>query len=295
MTLSFLQKILTAKLLSSLALLLVIAHLVLYHFRLDSLPLSMQWDSGSDEPNPRRMSIGVDEELLQTYLPMNPLIDSLLYKEYGLKSGWISDEPVQFENLNYVRKTVQIPKNFAFTLFNIDLKNVLMAHQWEILNVREQMKSGDVHMDIGRDNVIYQRIDFIINKRVQPHGKEFSIIVSGFGLKYDELTKKFIELPENITLVVPQGQGFSKIIEHEAVKSGKQVIPRVPESPIVFYLEDAPDARAVKQSLYSVLENAPNGAVLVCYEKESTLDVLSNELGDLVKRGYRLRGYKSRY
>lgn len=283
------------KLLSAVTLLLVIAHLTVYHFRLDSLPVSVEWSSGSDGPNPRRMSIGVDEDLLQTYLSMNPLIDSLLYKEYGLKSGWITDEPVQFENLNYIRKTVQIPKNFAFTLFNIDLKNLLETYQWEILNVREQMKSGDVHMDIGRNNVIYQRIDFMINKRVQPHGKEFSIIVSGFGLKYDDLTKKFIELPETITLVVPQGQGFSKIIEHEAVKFGKQVITRVPESPVVFYLEDSPDPRIVKQSLYSVLENAPNRAVLVCYEKESTYDVMSNELSDLVKRGYRLREYKSRY
>ncbi len=295
------QKQRALKILATVALGLAALHLWLSHERVGSPPLV---DPESDAPQDaallpardNRYRIGTTEQTLNEYALMDTLIDSMLVNDYGIWRKWIRNDRVQRENALYLRKIVRIPPGFAATLFNIDLKQLAEAHRWDILDVREKMarQAGavDFFLDIGRDRTVYSQIHMLVNRNFRPVGKDLSLVVSGFGLSYDELTRAFLQLPEPIALVVPTGQQYSKIISHEARRSGKVVLNRLPEKRELVYLEDDPDEGAMKQRLYDTLEKAPSGACIVAYEKVGTLNALRSVLPRLAKRGYRIVGYR---
>lgn len=247
---------------------------------------------------PDHAILGTDEESLIEFAPIDSLIDSLLIHTYGLRALWVKNDRVETERALYERKVVQIPSNFTVTLFNLDLKALLEPLGWTLLAVRERMSKYpgalDVFIDVGRDRTVYAQLHLLVNRNLAPRGREVAILISGFGLSYDDLTKAFLELPENITLIVPKGQQHSKIIAHEARRSGKSVVTRMPRSDNVQFLDDRPDEGVMREQLYQILAQSHDSAIIIAYEKIHTLNVLRTELPLLPKKGYRLVSYGER-
>ncbi len=233
--------------------------------------------------------VGADETSLKVYAPFSLAVDSLLTGDYGLRESWIKNEPVQYDRHKYLRKTVQIPPDFATTLFNADLKQLADRYEWKIYSAQENIKTGDFSVEVGKDFRIYERIQMLVSKRMASETKTVSVLVSGFGLTYNDLTRAFIELPEPVTMVVPPGQEFSKIISHEARRAGKTVIFRVPERKNIIRFESVePYDTSLVSRFYSVLRQAKDRDAIVFYEKKPVLDLLSAELPRLPKRGIRI-------
>jgi hypothetical protein len=279
------------KILFILTLLFSAVHLWISFQRADSDSKNAGWKVDDEwfASNPTGLKIGVDAESLNDYDRFDRIIDSLLTEDYNIKKAWIKNNPVQYDNLNYIRKSAQIPQDFAVTLFNTDLKEQADLHGWRIYNVQENIKTGDLVADIGRDSRIYQHLQLMVNRRLKSESKSFSVLISGFGLTYDDITRGFIELPEAVTMVVPKGQEYSKIITHEARRSGKTVIQRIPDQKnmIRFEATDRYDS-AMIADFYATIQKAADRDAILFYEKQAVLELLTNELPKLPKKGYRI-------
>jgi len=283
----FSNKILVTKFLIFCVLVLLCTHLIYYHTRI-SKPNHAEEGETKDPP-----TIGVTEEKLRVCNPLDASADSLLTYAYAIEPSWIKTQRIQFENLHYLRKTVQMPKGFAATLFNVDFTNLVESQGLQVLNVREKMKSGDLYFDIGRGNVIYAVLEMVANYKIQPQGKEIFFFVNDMGKVYDETTKGFIELPENLCFVVPKNREFTQVITEQAEQAGKKVFTILPWSRNTFIFDaESDNAKAIGKAIHETLYLAPNRSLFVCSEKPGTLQALKDELNKLVKKGYRVRYYR---
>ncbi|HMV27445.1 MAG TPA: hypothetical protein PLG25_02345 [bacterium] len=247
-------------------------------------------------PEPRRLTIGVSLEQLNRYVPFDEAIDSLLTHEFDIQPGFIKSERIQLENVNYIRKVIQLPKNFPNTLFVLDMNVLSEQRDWDIFSVSEKLNrqagASDFTMDIGRRNLIYSRLEFTVNPRLRPMGKEVFFVVTGFGKNFDDLTRSFVELPESFAILVPKTESNYKIIAHEAERTGKSVMTYMPWSKYIYYFDEkGGDQERLTQALYENLEKAANRAFIVCEYSSATYQVLKKELPRLAKKGYIPRTY----
>lgn len=286
------QKLLWLKILAVVVLFLSVLHISLYHTAGGFRSLALWWYSNETQAVTRGgVILGVSDQRLEEIRALNNQVDSLLIGNYGIKSRWIENDRVEFENLNYFRKTVMIPRNFSGNLMNLDLTQMVTEADWEILNFHEKMKSGDLHVDIGKKNAIYLRMDFNTNNNLSPHGKEVYLLIDGFGSTYDDLVRSWIALNENMTFIVGKNLRYSEQITEDAKKSGKNVLAQIPWSTRQYFFDQADNPPAIRQSLLESLELAPQRAFMIGTSKASTLLVLKEELPRLIKRGYRIRRY----
>lgn len=285
-----LTKIQQAKLLTAVALFFTVIHLWLSLSHAGKSPSfgtagSAEWASMGKAG----LNIGVEDEALKDFIPFDRAIDSLLITDYNVAAARIKNDQVQYDRMNYLRKVVQVHSDFAVTLFNTDLKDLADRFGWDIYNVQENLKTGDLTADLGKDSRIYQRLQLMVNRRLKNETKSVSVMISGFGLTYDDLTRGFIEFPESITLVVPKGQEYSKIITHEAKRAGKTVIQRIPEQKNIIRFEAMERLDSIMtRDFYDALRKASDRDVILLYEKQSVFDLLSAELPKLPKKGYRI-------
>lgn len=246
----------------------------------------------------RQLTVGVEEEDLIEYASLDTLIDSLMIREFDIQPGWIRNDRVQLEDLMYMRKIVQIPKYFASTFFNLDLTKLANQNDWEILNVIEKLGrqpgAADISIDIGKDGIIYERIDMVTSQRIRPSGKEVFFIVNGFGSVYDEKVKSFLELPETFSMYVPKEQPAFKDISQEAEKTGKPVIKHLPWRNI-FYLEEVGDERELTYQFFELLNNIPNRGFIVLSNKPHIRELIRKQFPRAVKKGYIIRLYAERW
>jgi hypothetical protein len=246
----------------------------------------------------KQLTVGVDEDDLVEYAPLDTLIDTLMIREFDVQPGWIRNDRVQLENLMYMRKIVQIPKYFAGAFFNLDLTQLVNQYDWELLSVIEKMGkqpgATDMSIDIGRDGVIYQRIDMVVSPRIRPSGKELFFIVNGFGAGYDEKVKSFLELPETFSIHVPKEQpGYTAILK-EAEIAGKPVIKFMPWRNI-FYFEEKGSELDITWDFFELLNNVPNRAFIVLSNKPQTRELIRKQFPRAVKKGYIIKQYAERW
>lgn len=286
-------RIFYAKTLLVLALALMIWHLILFHRSVSRETAMRQVHQAWTAELPKdRYRIGADEESFRAFLAFDPLIDSLLTRDYGIRASWIKNEPVNFDNRLYRRKIVQIPESFPTTTFNADLKLLAEQNAWPILSVQEKMKTGDLWVDIGRDEQLYLHMQLNVNKRLKTDSKDLYLLISGMGIKNDEITAAILDLPENITLIIPRGQEFSTLLTHEAKRNGKAVLNRLPEYAKTVYLDPyEADETTMTKIFYETLQNVESGTAIVCYEKPVTIAVLKRELPKVTRRGYRFLSF----
>lgn len=246
----------------------------------------------------RQLTVGVEEEDLIEYAPLDTLIDSLMIREFDIQPGWIRNDRVQLENLMYMRKIVQIPKYFASTFFNLDLTKLANQNDWEVLNVIEkigrQPGAADISIDIGIDGVIYERIDMVTSQRIRPAGKEVFFIVNGFGSALDDKVRSFLELPETFSIHVPKEQPAFKAISEEAEKAGKPVIKFMPWRNI-FYFEEKNGEQEITWDFFELLNNVPNRAFIVLSNKPQIRELIRKQFPRAVKKGYIIRLYAERW
>lgn len=246
----------------------------------------------------RQLTVGVEEEDLIEYAPLDTLIDSLMIREFDIQPGWIRNDRVQLENLMYMRKIVQIPKYFASTFFNLDLTKLANQNDWEVLNVIEkigrQPGAADISIDIGIDGVIYERIDMVTSQRIRPAGKEVFFIVNGFGSALDDKVRSFLELPETFSIHVPKEQPAFKAISEEAEKAGKPVIKFMPWRNI-FYFEEKGGELEITWDFFELLNNVPNRAFIVLSNKPQIRELIRKQFPRAVKKGYIIRLYAERW
>ncbi len=246
----------------------------------------------------RQLTVGVEEEDLIEYAPLDTLIDSLMIREFDIQPGWIRNDRVQLENLMYMRKIVQIPKYFASTFFNLDLTKLANQNDWEVLNVIEkigrQPGAADISIDIGIDGVIYERIDMVTSQRIRPAGKEVFFIVNGFGSALDDKVRSFLELPETFSIHVPKEQPAFKVISEEAEKAGKPVIKFMPWRNI-FYFEEKGGELEITWDFFELLNNVPNRAFIVLSNKPQIRELIRKQFPRAVKKGYIIRLYTERW
>jgi hypothetical protein len=285
------QKILIAKILSAAILLLIVLHLVISYRRAHP--------SSEELAAAKQITVGVSEEFLEKYFPMDKMIDSLLIHEYDIQGNWIKNEHIQLENLNYLRKSVQIPKYFPNTLFNLDVKNLADQNQWKMMGVTEKMTRqlgvSDFSMDIGKGNVIYERLDFEVSIKLRAFPKEVYFIISNYGVtEFDSLAKAFLELPEKISFHVPKEQNNGKLLAFEAERAGKATVKFIPWK-YIYYFDDSNNEKEITERLYEILVNGPGRMYLIGHEKQPTYNVLQRELSRVVKKGYLIRLYKEKW
>jgi len=286
------QKLLWLKLLSVVVLFFLTCHIGLYHTSHRFRTLALWWYSTEAQAVTQGGTIlGVSDQRLDDIISVNHQIDSVLTEVYGLKSRWIENDRVEFENLNYYRKTVMIPRNFSGNMFNLDLTQLMSEQGWEVLNFREKMKSGDLHIDVGQHNAIFLRIDLNTNINLSPHGKEVYMLIEGFGASYDDAVRSWIALNENLTFVVTKNLRYTDQITEDAKKSGKNVIRQAPWSTKQYFFDQPDEPSQIRQALWENLELAPQRAFLIGTSKPATFQVLKDELPRLIKRGYRIRRY----
>ncbi|MBL7995773.1 hypothetical protein JNM05_10420 [bacterium] len=246
----------------------------------------------------RQVTVGVDEDDLIEYAPLDTLIDSLMIREFDIQPGWIRNDRVQLDNVMYMRKIVQIPKYFPSTLFNLDLTKLTNDHDWEILSVNEkigrQAGASDINIDIGKDGVIYERMDMVVSPRIRPSGKEVFFIISGFGSEFDDNVKSFLELPETFSVYVPKDQPAFKVISLEAERLAKPVIKNLPWRNI-YYLEERSDERELTYQFFELLNNIPNRGFVVLSNKPHIHDLIKKQFPRVIKRGYIIRSYSERW
>ncbi len=287
------NKIFLLKLLTVTVLILIAVHVIVY--------LSggnHQHRKTSANFSSRQLTVGVDEDELIEYAPLDTLIDSLMIREFDVQPGWIRNDHVQLENLMYMRKIVQIPKFFANAFFNFDLTQLANQNDWEILSVIEKMGkqagSADMSIDIGRDGVIYQRIDMVVSQRIRPSGKELFFIVNGFGSGYDDKVRSFLELPETFSIHVPKEQpGFQAILK-EAELAGKPVIKYMPWRN-VYYFEEKGGEQEMTWDFFELLNNVPNRAFIVLSNKPAIRELIRKQFPRAVKKGYVIKQYAERW
>ena len=246
----------------------------------------------------KQLTVGVEEEDLIEYAPLDTLIDSLMIREFDVQPGWIRNDRVQLENLMYMRKIVQIPKYFASTFFNLDLTKLANQYDWEILNVIEKLGrqpgAADISIDIGKDGIIYERIDMVTSQRIRPAGKEVFFIVNGFGSALDDKVRSFLELPETFSIHVPKEQPAFKAISEEAEKAGKPVIKFLPWRNI-FYFEEKSGELEITWDFFELLNNVPNRAFIVLSNKPQIRELIRKQFPRAVKKGYIIRLYAERW
>ena len=246
----------------------------------------------------KQLTVGVEEEDLIEYAPLDTLIDSLMIREFDVQPGWIRNDRVQLENLMYMRKIVQIPKYFASTFFNLDLTKLANQYDWEILNVIEKLGrqpgAADISIDIGKDGIIYERIDMVTSQRIRPAGKEVFFIVNGFGSALDDKVRSFLELPETFSIHVPKEQPAFKAISEEAEKAGKPVIKFMPWRNI-FYFEEKSGELEITWDFFELLNNVPNRAFIVLSNKPQIRELIRKQFPRAVKKGYIIRLYAERW
>jgi hypothetical protein len=246
----------------------------------------------------KQLTVGVEEDDLIEYAPLDTLIDSLMIREFDIQPGWIRNDRVQLENLMYLRKIVQIPKYFASTFFNLDLTRLANQYDWEILNVIEKLGrqpgASDISIDIGIDGVIYERIDMVTSQRIRPAGKEVFFIVNGFGSVMDDKVRSFLELPETFSIHVPKEQPAFKAISLEAEEAGKPVIKFMPWRNI-FYFEEKSGEQEITWDFFELLNNVPNRAFIVLSNTPQIRELIRKQFPRAVKKGYIVRLYAERW
>lgn len=246
----------------------------------------------------RQVTVGVDEDDLVEYAPLDTLIDSLMIGEFDIQPGWIRNDRVQLDNVMYMRKIVQIPKYFPSTLFNLDLTKLANKLDWEILSVNEkigrQAGAVDFGIDIGKDGVIYERMDMVVSPRIRPSGKEVFFIVNGFGFELDDNVKSFLELPETFSLYVPKDLPAFKVISFEAERLAKPVIKNLPWRNI-YYLEEKGDERELTYEFFELLNNIPNRGFVVLSNKPHIYELIKKQFPRVTKKGYIIRSYSERW
>ncbi len=287
------NKIFLLKVLTVLVLVLIAGNLISY---LAKKPNVLR--KSSSNFSTKQLTVGVDEDDLIEYAPLDTLIDSLMIREFDVQPGWVRNDRVQLENLLYMRKIVQIPKYFPSSLFNLDLTQLANTNDWQILSVIEKMgkQSGiaDLSVDIGRDGVIYQRIDMIISPRLRPSGKEIFFIVNGFGTEFNDQVKSFLELPETFSLYVPKDQPAFKAISLEAEHTEKPVIKNLPWRNI-YYLDESDNDRELTYQFFELLNNVPNRAFIVLSNKPRIHDLIKKQFPRVIKRGYIIKLYAEKW
>lgn len=246
----------------------------------------------------RQVTVGVDEDDLAEYAPLDTLIDSLMIGEFDIQPGWIRNDRVQLDNVMYMRKIVQIPKYFPSTLFNLDLTKLANKLDWEILSVNEkigrQAGAVDFSIDIGKDGVIYERMDMVVSPRIRSSGKEVFFIVNGFGFEFDDNVKSFLELPETFSIYVPKDQPAFKVISFEAERLAKPVIKNLPWRNI-YYLEEKGDERELTYEFFELLNNIPNRGFVVLSNKPHIYELIKKQFSRVTKKGYIIRSYSERW
>lgn len=289
----FQNKLFLLKALTITVLLLVAINLIVYLTR---------HSNGHRKPSSnfssKQLTVGVDEDDLVEYAPLDTLIDSLMIREFDVQPGWIRNDVVQLENLMYMRKIVQIPKYFANSFFNLDLTLLANQNDWEVLSVIEkigkQPGASDLSIDIGRDGVIYQRIDMVVSQKIRPSGKELFFLVNGFGAGYDEKVKSFLELPETFSIHVPKDQPGYPAILKEAETFGKPVIKFMPWRNI-FYFEEKGSEQDITWDFFELLNNVPNRAFIVLSNKPQIRELIRKQFPRAVKKGYVIKQYAERW
>lgn len=289
----FQNKITALKILTAAALILIVVHIALH---LGKSTHALMKSSANFAY--KQLTVGVDEDDLFEYAPLDTLIDSMMIGEFDVQPGWIRNDRVQLENLIYMRKIVQIPKYFPGSLFNLDLTRLANNNDWQVLSVIEKMgrQSGasDLSVDIGRHGVIYQRIDMVTSPKLRPSGKEIFFIVNGFGSEMNEQVRSFLDLPETFSIHVPKDQPGFKTISAEAERAGKPVIKFMPWRNI-FYFEEKGDERELTYRFFELLNNVPNRAFIVLSNNPRMYALIKKQFPRVIKKGYIIKLYAEKW
>ncbi len=278
------------KVLLALLLILILSHLAISYFQKPPKP-----KTGASA----RLTIGVQEKTLNAYVPFDDAIDSLLVREFEVSPGSIRSERIQLENLNYIRKNISIPKNFPNTLLILDMNQLAEARGWDIYNVSEklnrQASASDFLVEIGHQGFIYCRMEFSVNSKLRPMGKEVYIVVKGFGKNYGELAKSFLSLSENFAFLVPKTEPDFTIMTFEAKRTGKSVIKQIPWSKNIYTFDEKMTVPLITEQFYEDLSNCVSRSFITCTASQESYQVLKKELPRLAKKGYIARVFTERW
>lgn len=150
---------------------------------------------------------------------INLAIDEVLIQN-NVRRGWISQAGG--------RKTIRIPGDIPLLKVCKDVVNRVQESNGQILKSYEEIRTGEIILEIGYNGRIIQTLKFVHDNRLKPQVGKIAIIIDDFGYSYTKVTQNFIELEYPITISILPGLEKSQRIAEAALINRKEIMVHLP-------------------------------------------------------------------
>lgn len=223
------------------------------------------------------------------------LFTNAVFEEYGIDTTRASVKRATADNYVYLEKRIRIPSNVSVNALNYNISQQVSHRDLIIYQSDEDLKTGVLKTAIGDEDRICLILSIIPDPKLKRPPVYIAFLISGLGLKYDDVTKGFVEFDEPLNFVVPKGQQYSDQIRSEAEKNQHVVLDHIPNLDAdsrykMFYFDSPLTLEEIVLEFSRKLGKHKGSDLLIAvgYEKQATLDFLKGQAPRLQKRGFRL-------
>ncbi len=150
-------------------------------------------------------------------------------KAFDIQDNWINRKVIKINNdINKKILIVRIPKDLAFSVFNLALTRAVTDSGGLIIEGKELTTSKGLILTAGYDNIVIDSLILKKDAKLTHKKGKIAIIIDDFGSDNGEIVEKYLNLLDKITFSVIPGNKYSKEIGESASKNEKEVIIHLP-------------------------------------------------------------------
>lgn len=193
-----------------------------------------------------------------------PLLEALkenvarTLNEYGVTWSSRSDPAVPLHWVVRVPRNLPVPSLHQAIQARITLAD---AHiQW----ARGDPVSGNVRLEIGRQDSVLFVIDLIAGGAGERNEGRIALIIDDFGDRWNRFTERFLELGADITISVIPGQKMSREVARQVTERRFELILHLPMEPLDrsirsddFMILEGMAGRRIRDILQGSLDDVP--------------------------------------
>ena len=146
-------------------------------------------------------------------------IDDVLNRN-NIQYDWITQDGA--------KKTIRIPKQIPLIKICKEVVSNVQEYGGQILKSYEEIRTGEIVLEIGYKNKIIQNLRFKHDAQLKPQVGTIAIIIDDFGYALTDVVQNFLELEYPIAISIIPGLKKSQQIAEAALLNHKQIMIHLP-------------------------------------------------------------------
>lgn len=126
------------------------------------------------------------------------------------------------------KKVIRVPKHIPLIKICKELVNNVERCGGQILKSYEEIRTGEIVLEIGYKRKIIQDLRFKHDARLKPQVGKIAIIIDDFGFALTNVVENFLELEYPITISIIPGLEKSQQIAEAALLNRKEIMLHLP-------------------------------------------------------------------